>query len=138
MSLWNPPDLKKSCLPPCHVLYQWYVDTIRGTLSCHLYQRSGDVGLGVPFNIASASLLTMIFCKLSGLNAGELVHTIGDAHLYKNHLEKIKIQLGRNCMPFPLINIKEREQKYVEDFEVNDFELIGYICHKGLKMEMAV
>jgi dihydrofolate reductase/thymidylate synthase len=137
MNLWNPPDLCKSCLPPCHVLYQWYVST-DNKLSCQLYQRSGDLGLGVPFNIASASIMTMIFARLTGLKLGEFIHTIGDAHIYKNHIEPLERQLKRKPMPFPKLEILDRGQENIEDFIYSDFELVGYFSHPGIKMEMAV
>ena len=136
INLWNPSDLKKVCLPACHTLYQFYVDG--DNLSCSLYQRSGDLGLGVPFNIASASLMTHIFAKLTGKKAYELVHTIGDAHIYKNHIDAIEEQLTRNPVPFPILDIKNRDQKEVEDFEYNDFRLVGYEPLPTIKMDMAV
>jgi dihydrofolate reductase/thymidylate synthase len=114
ISLWNPPDLNKQILPPCHVLYQFYVDTDKQELSCSLYQRSGDVGLGIPFNIASASLMTYIFAHLTGLKPGELIHSIGDAHIYNNHLAGMEEQLSRTI-----------------------FELLGYFSEDSIKMKMA-
>lgn len=136
INLWNPGDLDKVALPPCHVLYQFYVDG--DYLSCSLYQRSGDIGLGVPFNIASASIMTHIFARLTGKRPKELVHTIGDAHIYENHLEAMKTQLTRNPYPFPILKVKDRGQNRVEDFSYDDFSLLGYQHHPALKMEMAV
>lgn len=136
INLWNPGDLDKVALPPCHVLYQFYVDG--DDLSCSMYQRSGDIGLGVPFNIASASLMTHVFAKLTGKRPKELVHTIGDAHIYENHLEALLPQLERVPYPFPVLRIEDREQKTVEDFVSGDFKLEGYQCHPAIKMEMAV
>ena len=136
MSLWNPPFLNKAVLPPCHMTYQFRV--YNDTLSCSMYQRSGDIGLGVPFNIASASLMTYLFAHMTGLKPGKLVHTIGDAHIYKNHIEAMKEQIKRKPLPFPLLRIKNREQKNVEDYLASDFEIYGYMSHKGIKMDMAV
>lgn len=136
INLWNPSDLKKVCLPACHTLYQFYVDG--DNLSCSLYQRSGDLGLGVPFNIASASLMTHIFAHLSGKKAYELVHTIGDAHIYKNHIPAIEEQLTRIPTPFPILKIKDRDQKEVEDYVYDDFIIMGYEPLPMIKMVMAV
>ena len=136
INLWNPCDLDKVALPPCHVLYQFYVDG--DYLSCSMYQRSGDVGLGVPFNIASASLMTHVFAKLTGKIPKELIHSIGDAHLYENHLEAIRNQIERIPYGFPILNIRDRGQLSVEDFVYEDFGLNGYDYHPGIKMEMAV
>ncbi len=136
INLWNPCDLDKVALPPCHVLYQFYVDG--DYLSCSMYQRSGDVGLGVPFNIASASIMTHIFAKLTGKRPKQLIHTIGDAHIYENHLQALKPQLDRTPYPFPILNINDTDQKTVEDFKYEDFKLEGYEYHPGIKMEMAV
>ena len=135
MSLWNPPDLENQCLPPCHVLYQWHVANKK--LHCSLYQRSGDFGLGVPFNIASASLLTMIFAKICDLELGDFVHNIGNAHVYKNHIEPLLKQISRDPFPFPIMKIKRRLEK-PEQYSIEDFELIGYLSHEPIKMTMAV
>lgn len=137
INLWNAADLSKMALEPCHMVYQFWV-TNDQRLSCSLYQRSGDMGLGVPFNIASASLMTHIFAKLSGLGVGELVHTIGDAHIYKNHLTPLKEQITRNPEPFPILTIQDRNQQKVEDFVYEDFTIKGYYPHKPLQMNMAV
>lgn len=136
INLWNPCDLDKVVLPPCHVLYQFYVNN--GRLSCSLYQRSGDIGLGIPFNIASASLLTHMFAKLAGLKLGDLVHTIGDAHIYNDHIESLKTQLERTPKPFPILEIKDRNQQNPEDFSVKDFVFLGYESHPSIKMKMAI
>lgn len=136
LSLWNPPYLKKAVLPPCHLLYHFRV--YNDTLSCSMYQRSGDIGLGVPFNIASASLMTYLFAHLTGLKPGKLVHTIGDAHIYNNHLEAMKTQIQRKPLPFPQLKIKNREQKKVEDYMASDFEVLGYISYDRISMDMAV
>lgn len=136
ISLWNPCDLGKVALPPCHVLYQFYVDG--EYLSCSMYQRSGDVGLGVPFNIASASLMTHLFAHLTGKRAREFVYTIGDAHIYNDHVEALHQQLDRTPFPFPRVTIQDRGQQTVEDFRVEDVLLQGYESHSSIQMEMAV
>lgn len=135
ISAWNPMDLSKMALPPCHCLAQFHVAD--GELFCHLYQRSGDMGLGVPFNIASYSLLTYMIAHVTGLKPGELIHTISDAHVYMNHIDVLKEQITRVPKPFPKLKIK-REVKSIDDFKFDDFELIGYECHPPLKMKMAV
>nr|CDS33455.1 thymidylate synthase [Hymenolepis microstoma] len=132
---WNPRDLKKMVLPPCHCLVQFYV--ANSELSCMLYQRSGDMGLGVPFNIASYSLLTLMIAHITGLKPGEFIHTIGDCHVYTNHKEPLLQQLKREPKPFPKLVIK-REVKEIDDFVAEDFELVGYNPHPRIPMEMAV
>ncbi|KAJ8901760.1 hypothetical protein NDN08_003966 [Rhodosorus marinus] len=137
MSAWNPVDLKKMALPPCHMICQFYV--ANGELSCHMYQRSCDMGLGVPFNIASYALLTYLVAHECNLKPGDFVHTLGDAHVYANHVEALKIQLERKPKPFPQLVIKDREgRRGIEDYEFSDLEMIGYDCHKTIKMDMAV
>ena len=137
MSAWNPPDLPKMALPPCHVLSQFYVQD--GELSCQLYQRSADMGLGVPFNIASYALLTCMLAEVCGLKPGDFVHTIGDAHVYKNHVDALKIQIAREPRPLPTLSIKRLgEIKEIDEFKFEDFELIGYKPHPSIKMKMAV
>lgn len=136
MSLWNPPFLKKAVLPPCHMTYQFRV--YGDTLSCSMYQRSGDIGLGVPFNIASASLMTYLFAHMTGLKPGKLVHTIGDAHIYLNHIRAMEEQIKRKPLPFPKLRIKDRDQKKVEDYLASDFEVLGYMSHPRIAMDMAV
>ena len=137
INLWNPSELKNMALPPCHLLYQFYVNGDK--LSCSMYQRSGDMGLGVPFNIASASLMTYIFAKLTGLKPFELIHTIGDAHIYNNHVQGLKKQLEREPMPFPKLLINNKKMfKKIEDFNTSDFKIDCYSCHPSIKMKMAV
>lgn len=135
VSSWNPKEIPFMALPPCHSLYQFYVSD--GKLSLQLYQRSGDIFLGIPFNIASYSLLLMMVAKVTGLKPGVFVHTIGDAHIYKNHLDQVKTQLERKPYPLPEMLIK-KETTNIEDFEYEDFELINYKCHSKIKGEVAV
>lgn len=135
ISAWNPCDLDKMALPPCHAFVQFNV--CDGELSCQLYQRSGDIGLGVPFNIASYSLLTYMIAHVTGLKPGDFIHTLGDAHVYVNHIEPLKIQLQRKPRPFPKLLIK-REVKDIDDFKFEDFEIVGYNPHPKIAMEMAV
>lgn len=132
---WNPADLSKMALPPCHCLAQFYV--YEDELSCQLYQRSADVGLGVPFNIASYALLTHMMAKVTGKRASEFVHTTGDTHIYVNHIEALKKQLERKPRPFPKLVIK-RDVTDIFDFKTSDFELVGYNPHPTIKMEMAL
>lgn len=132
---WNPLEVSQMALPPCHSLFQFYVND--GKLSCMLYQRSADLFLGVPFNIASYALLTMMIAKVCHLELGEFVHTLGDAHIYSNHFEQIEKQLKRAPRALPrLIIHKDTEQ--IEDFVYEDFELIDYNPHKGIKGKVAV
>ncbi|KFM77583.1 hypothetical protein X975_19013, partial [Stegodyphus mimosarum] len=135
MTAWNPVDIPKMALPPCHCLAQFYV--CDGELSCQLYQRSSDMGLGVPFNIASYALLTKMIAHVTNLEPGDLVHTLGDAHIYLNHVEALQEQITRVPKPFPKLKIK-RDVKNIEDFKFDDFELIGYECHPPIKMKMAL
>ena len=135
VSSWNPKEVPFMALPPCHSLYQFYVAD--GKLSLQLYQRSGDIFLGIPFNIASYSLLLMMVAKVTGLKPGVFVHTIGDAHIYKNHLDQVKTQLEREPYPLPEMLIK-KDTTNIEDFEYEDFELINYKCHSKIKGEVAV
>lgn len=132
---WNPVDLTKMALPPCHCFVQFYV--CDGELSCMLYQRSGDIGLGVPFNIASYSLLTYMIAHVTGTKPGDFIHTIGDSHVYLNHVEPLKEQLNREPRPFPKFRIK-RTVEDIDQFSPDDFELIDYNPHPTIKMEMAV
>ena len=135
INLWNPNDLDKVCLPPCHVLYQFIV--YDNKLTCSMYQRSGDLGLGVPFNIASASLLTYIIGFLTNLIPYELVHTIGDNHIYLNHIDILKEQINKKPYKFPTLKINNRNQNNVENFILDDFKLNDYKSHEILKMEMS-
>ncbi|XP_077884013.1 thymidylate synthase-like [Ictidomys tridecemlineatus] len=135
MCAWNPKDLPLMALPPCHALCQFYV--VNGELSCQLYQRSGDMGLGMPFNIASYSLLTYMIAHITGLQPGDFVHTLGDAHIYLNHIEPLKIQLQREPRPFPKLKILRKVEK-IDDFKVEDFQIEGYNPHPTIKIEMAV
>lgn len=137
MSAWNPADLDVMALPPCHMFCQFYVDTKKNELSCQMYQRSADMGLGVPFNIASYALLTHMIAHVTGRKPGDFVHTIGDAHIYLNHIDALKEQLDRPPRAFPKIKINP-EKKNIDDFEFSDFEVIGYKPHKTIKMKMAV
>ncbi|XP_022918259.1 thymidylate synthase isoform X2 [Onthophagus taurus] len=135
MCAWNPIDIPKMALPPCHCLVQFYV--AEGELSCLLYQRSADMGLGVPFNIASYALLTYMIAHVTGLKPGEFIHTLGDSHVYTNHVVALKEQLKRTPRAFPTLNIK-RSVSNIEDFQFEDFELIGYDPYPAIKMQMAV
>ena len=132
---WNPLMIDKMALPPCHSLFQFYVND--GKLSCMLYQRSADIFLGVPFNIASYALLTMMIAKICNLELGEFVHTLGDAHIYLNHLEQINKQLTRTPRALPKMII-HGDQKNIEDFKFEDFELVGYDPHPAIKGAVAV
>lgn len=134
VSAWNPKDVPDMALPPCHMQFQFYVRN--GKLSCHLMQRSGDTFLGVPFNIASYALLTHIIAKQCGLDVGEFVHTIGDAHIYTNHFEQVDKQLSREPRELPTLN--DFERKDIMDYTPNDFTLNGYNPHKGIKAPVAV
>jgi thymidylate synthase len=136
INLWDPLSLNQTVLPACHVLYQFKV--IGNKLSCSLYQRSGDMGLGVPFNIASASLLTIIFAKLSGLEPYELIHSIGDCHIYLDHEEGLKRQISRTPFIFPSLKVVDRKQCKVEDFNVDDFVINNYEYHDKIKLNMAI
>ena len=135
VNAWNPLYLDQMALPPCHMMFQFYV--CNGKLSCMLYQRSADIFLGVPFNIASYALLTMMVAKICNLEVGEFVHTLGDAHIYSNHVEQINKQLGRTPRSLPKMII-HGEQKNIEDFKFEDFELVDYNPHKGIKAKVAV
>ncbi len=128
VTAWNPEDVPASALPPCHTLFQFYV--VDGKLSCQLYQRSADVFLGVPFNIASYALLTHLIARQTGLEVGEFVHTLGDAHLYNNHLEQIKKQLGRAPKEAPTLWLNP-EKKNVFAFEMEDIKVLNYNPHPG-------
>lgn len=135
VSAWNVAELPQMALMPCHTLFQFYVAD--GKLSCQLYQRSADVFLGVPFNIASYALLTMMMAQVCGLEAGDFVHTFGDVHIYSNHLEQVKLQLSRSPYPLPLMKINP-EVKDIFRFRFEDFELQQYQCHPAIKAPVAV
>lgn len=135
LTSWNPCDLNEMVLPPCHMMCQFFV--IQGKLSCQLYQRSGDIGLGVPFNIASYSLLIHLIAKVCELEVGEFIYVIGDAHIYKNHIELLKQQIERKPRPFPDLLIKT-ENKDIDCFKFEDFEILNYDPYPPLKMDMAI
>lgn len=135
VSAWNVADLPRMRLPPCHVLFQFYV--AEGRLSCLLYQRSADVFLGVPFNIASYALLTLMVAEVSGLAPGEFIHTLGDAHLYSNHVEQARLQLTREPRPLPRMELNP-EVESLFDFRYEDFRLSGYDPHPGIPAPVAV
>lgn len=135
VSAWNPEDVPSMALPPCHTMFQFYVAD--GKLSCQLYQRSADVFLGVPFNIASYALLTHLIANEVGLEVGEFVHTLGDAHLYLNHLEQVDLQLSRETYELPQLVLKHPE-KSLYDLEVADVVLEEYECHPTIKAPIAV
>ncbi len=135
VSAWNPADVEDMALPPCHCLFQFYVAD--GRLSCQLYQRSADIFLGVPFNIASYALLTHMVAHVAGLRVGDFVHTFGDAHLYLNHLEQSDSQLQRDPLPLPKLVLKA-ERSELNAFEFEDFELAGYEAHPHISAPVAV
>ena len=148
VSAWNPADLPdesispqenvkqgRMALAPCHAFFQFYVRD--GRLSCQLYQRSADVFLGVPFNIASYALLTMMIAQVCGLEPGEFVHTLGDAHLYSNHLKQADEQLSREPFPLPTMKLNP-EVRHIDDFRYEDFEIVGYRCHPAIRAPIAV
>ena len=135
VSAWNVADLKDMALPPCHALFQFYV--ANGKLSLQLYQRSADIFLGVPFNIASYALLLMMMAQVTGLEAGEFIHTLGDAHIYNNHLEQVKLQLTREPRPLPRM-VLNPDVKNIFNFGYEDFQLIGYDPHPHIKGEVAI
>ena len=137
MSAWNPAALDEMALPPCHLLCQFYVDTKKNEVSCHMYQRSADMGLGVPFNIASYALLTHLVAHVTGRKPGDLVHTLGDAHVYLNHIEPLQEQLERTPRPFPKIFLNP-DKKDIDDFTYEDINVVGYNPMKAVSMKMAV
>ena len=135
VSAWNPADVDQMALPPCHTMFQFYAND--GQLSCQLYQRSADVFLGVPFNIASYALLTMMVAQVCGLQPKDFVHTFGDAHIYSNHVEQAKLQLSRDPRPLPQMRINP-EVKDIFGFQYEDFTLENYDPHPHIKAEVAV
>lgn len=135
VSAWNVGQIDDMQLPPCHILFQFYV--AEGRLSCQLYQRSADIFLGVPFNIASYALLLLMVAQVTGLQAGDFVHTLGDAHIYTNHLEQVKLQLSRSPRPLPTMTLNP-EVKSINDFSFEDFQLSGYDPHPHIKGSVAV
>ncbi len=135
VNAWNVAEIEKMALPPCHMMFQFYVAD--GKLSCQLYQRSADIFLGVPFNIASYALFTMMVAQVTGLKAGDFVHTFGDAHLYNNHFQQVKTQLSREPMALPRMEINPRV-KSIFDFNYEDFQLIDYQAHPHIKAKVSV
>ncbi|MFZ0837180.1 MAG: thymidylate synthase [Xanthobacteraceae bacterium] len=135
VTAWNPADVERMALPPCHCLFQFYV--ANGTLSCQLYQRSADIFLGVPFNIASYALFTMMLAQVTGYQPGEFIHTLGDAHLYFNHLEQARLQLTRSPRPLPTIRLNPQIRD-LDAFRYEDFVLEGYEPHPHIKAAVAV
>jgi len=135
VSAWNVADVERMALPPCHMMFQFYV--ANGKLSCQLYQRSADIFLGVPFNIASYALLTMMVAQVCGLEAGDFVHTLGDAHLYSNHLPQVDLQLSRDTFPLPTMHINP-EVKDIFGFKFEDFQLLDYQAHEHIKGAVAI
>jgi thymidylate synthase len=135
ISAWNPADIDKMALPPCHCLFQFYV--LNGKLSCQLYQRSGDIFLGIPFNIASYALLTLMVAQVAGLEPGEFVHTLGDAHLYVNHIDQAREQSKREPRKLPTMRLNPEVHR-IFDFVYGDFELLDYDPHPHIKAEVAI
>ncbi|MBE0491257.1 MAG: thymidylate synthase [Sulfurospirillum sp.] len=135
LSAWNVAQIDHMALPPCHTFFQFFV--AEGKLSCQMYQRSADVFLGVPFNIASYALLTMMIAQVCGLKVGDFVHTFGDVHIYANHMEQVKLQLSRSPYAKPKMRINPNI-KDINDFRMQDFELVDYKCHDAIKAVMAV
>ena len=135
VTAWNPAEIDDMALPPCHCLFQFYV--ANGRLSCQLYQRSGDVFLGVPFNIASYALLTHMVAHVTGLQPGEFIHTLGDAHIYLNHVEQVKLQLARDPLPLPTLQLNP-EVRDIFDFKYEDIKIVNYQAHPHIKGDVAV
>jgi thymidylate synthase len=135
VTAWNPADVDKMALPPCHCLFQFYVAD--GKLSCQLYQRSADIFLGVPFNIASYAMLTHMIAKVTGLAVGDFVHTLGDAHIYSNHMEQAELQLSRSPHALPQLRFK-RDVKALDDFQYEDFEILNYTPDAAISAPVAV
>lgn len=135
VSAWNPPEIEDMALPPCHCLFQFYV--AQGRLSCQLYQRSADTFLGVPFNIASYALLTNMIAHVTGLQPGEFIHTLGDAHIYLNHIDQVKLQLTREPLPLPTLELNP-DVHSIFDFTFRDIKILNYQAHPNIKGEIAV
>jgi thymidylate synthase len=135
VNAWNVGEIEKMALPPCHILFQFYVAD--GKLSCQLYQRSADIFIGVPFNIASYALLTMMVAGVTGLKPGDFIHTFGDAHIYLNHIEQVNLQLSRKPFPLPVMNINP-DIKAINKFRFDDFKLENYRAHPHIKGEISV
>jgi thymidylate synthase len=135
VSAWNVGELEKMALMPCHALFQFYVAD--GRLSCQLYQRSADIFLGVPFNIVSYALLTLMMAQVTGLKPGEFVHTLGDAHLYLNHMEQVDLQLSREPMALPGLRLNPAVSS-IFDFQYDDFEVLNYQAHPSIRAPIAV
>ena len=135
VNAWNVGELEKMALPPCHILFQFYV--AEGKLSCQLYQRSADIFIGVPFNIASYALLTLMIAQVTGLKPGDFVHTLGDTHIYLNHIDQVKLQLTREPFPLPRMMINQSVNDILK-FRYEDFKLDGYQSHPSIKGEIAV
>ena len=135
ISAWNVGEIEKMALPPCHTMFQFYV--ANGKLSCQLYQRSADVFLGVPFNIASYALLMVMVAQVTQLEVGEFIHTFGDVHIYKNHIEQVKLQLQREPFPLPVLKVN-KQVKSIFDFKYEDFELVNYQSHPHISAPIAV
>ena len=138
VNAWNPGEAAPDqvALPPCHTFFQFYVAD--GRLSLHMYQRSADMFLGVPFNIASYSLLLHMIARITDLTPHEFVHTIGDAHIYLDAVEQVKEQVARDPLPLPRLHVEDRGQKEIDDFVMSDFSLVDYHCHSAIKAKMAV
>ena len=135
MCSWNVTDISKMVLPPCHILVQFYV--CNGELSCLMYQRSGDMGFGVPYNIASYALLTRMIAHVTGLQPGEFIHSIGDAHIYLTHVSQLKEQIERKPRAFPKLFIKNKITD-IDEFCIDDFDLVGYDPYPNIKMDIAM
>lgn len=135
LSAWNPSEINQMALPPCHLLMQFYV--ANNKLSCQLYQRSADIFLGVPFNIASYALLTHLIADIAGLEVGDFVHTLGDAHIYRNHFDQVNLQLSRDPMPLSQLVIKNHHKK-IDDYSFEDIEITNYLSHPTIKAEISV
>ena len=135
VSAWNPGEIEKMALPPCHILFQFYVAD--GRLSCQLYQRSADIFLGVPFNIASYSFLLLMMASVTGLRPGEFIHTLGDAHIYHNHTDQVKLQLSREPLPLPVVTVNPAVNE-ITGFRYEDFTIENYEAHPHIKGEISV